>query len=289
VIDAARSGPGRMDRILTEVLDGLRRNLVAPVLAALEYQEPLTDQATGPRVWWCPTGPLAVLPLHAAAIDHVISSYTITLTALLNSRTRPPPTGLPRLLAVGMPDTPNQPSLPWVREELDRIDASIPIITRVEHPLASRRLVLDALGRHTWAHFAGHAGAYQDKPTDPAIVLSDGPLHVTQIATRQLRAAEFIYLSACRTFLGDGDLQDESIHLAAACQFAGYRHVVASLWPLGDQDAARYAEEVYRQLADTADDGRPDLGQAAMALHRATRRLRSKRPDLWAPYLHLGP
>ncbi|CAG8697403.1 9223_t:CDS:1, partial [Acaulospora colombiana] len=52
-----------------------------------------------PRIWWCATGPLAFLPIHAAGIydpgsvdsqisDYVISSYTPTLSALLESTHR---------------------------------------------------------------------------------------------------------------------------------------------------------------------------------------------------------
>ena len=49
-----------------------------------------------PRIWWCATGPLAFLLIHAAGIynkgktglnisDYVVSSYTPTLTALINA------------------------------------------------------------------------------------------------------------------------------------------------------------------------------------------------------------
>ena len=48
-----------------------------------------------PRIWWCATGPLAFLPIHAAGIynngmarydisDYAVSSYTPTLNALLS-------------------------------------------------------------------------------------------------------------------------------------------------------------------------------------------------------------
>jgi hypothetical protein len=82
-----------------------------------------------PRLWWCPTGPFAFLPLHAARIyskdimdcasDYVISSYTPTLTALLA-----PPTEVPtpfKFTAVIQPDAPNCSHLPSATAELDRI------------------------------------------------------------------------------------------------------------------------------------------------------------------------
>jgi len=50
-----------------------------------------------PRLWWCPTGPLTILPLHTAGrhrdhrsgqnvLDRVVSSYTPAPRELLESR-----------------------------------------------------------------------------------------------------------------------------------------------------------------------------------------------------------
>src|SRR5437660_1448375 len=75
-----------------------------------------------PRMWWCPTGPLTLLPLHAAGrhdvdgaavIDRVVSSYTPTVRALREARQPRPDTGAAAgdaVLMVAMPDTPGQPS-----------------------------------------------------------------------------------------------------------------------------------------------------------------------------------
>jgi CHAT domain-containing protein len=82
---------------------------------------------------------------------------------------------------------------------------------------------------------------------------------------------------------------DETIHLAAALQFAGYRHVIATAWSISDSSAPRVASATYTELAST---GSLDAGRAATAIHRAVEALRARapfRPDLWAPYLHIGP
>ncbi|MGW7788044.1 hypothetical protein, partial [Streptomyces tricolor] len=67
-----------------------------------------------PRLWWCPTGALALLPLHAAVLpctgdgppsppvyahDLVVSSYVPTLGSLLHARERPAPVAGRRSLA----------------------------------------------------------------------------------------------------------------------------------------------------------------------------------------------
>jgi CHAT domain-containing protein len=71
-------------------------------------------------------------------------------------------------------------------------------------------------------------------------------------------------------------------------QFLGYRHVIATLWSIADSAAPRIADTVYTALSQ---DGKPDPGRAAEALHHAIRDLRQANPAdpmLWAPYIHLG-
>jgi hypothetical protein len=87
---------------------------------------------TPPRVWWSLTGPLAFLPIHAAGlygenelsvrgsklIDYVVSSYSPTLTALidgLHPRAQPSP----KVLAVALP---LESQLPGVQKEIDSIE-----------------------------------------------------------------------------------------------------------------------------------------------------------------------
>ena len=144
VIDQANTLLGALDRTGDPATDWQTReddrhavfNVLAwswqaitePVLTALGHphtpQERIEDW---PRVWWCPTGPATVLPLHAAGrhprttaqytamgeaaaladsvAGRVISSYTPTLTSLTQARTRPAP-GRVRQLAVGVPRGP---------------------------------------------------------------------------------------------------------------------------------------------------------------------------------------
>jgi hypothetical protein len=81
-----------------DVLGWLWDAAAEPVLARLGHTGDRKSGDPWPRVWWCPTGPLSVLPIHAAGhhpryrttatrntdcvLDRVISSYTPTLTAL---------------------------------------------------------------------------------------------------------------------------------------------------------------------------------------------------------------
>jgi CHAT domain-containing protein len=112
------------------------------------------------------------------------------------------------------------------------------------------------------------------------------------LAHTRLSNAELAFLSACTTARTGTKLPDEPIHLAAACQLAGYRHVVASLWPISDADTARLTKRFYTTLHTIDPTATEATAQAAKALHDATRKLRSinrTRPYVWAPYTHTGP
>ncbi len=88
--------------------------------------------------------------------------------------------------------------------------------------------------------------------------------------------AQLAKLSACTTARpGLGQL-DEPVHLAAAALMAGYRHVIATLWPL--RDDAEPADLIYGDLT-RAPAPRLDRGHRG----RATTIYR------WANHTHHGP
>ncbi len=73
-------------------------------------------------------------------------------------------------------------------------------------------------------------------------------------------------------------LPDEAIHLAAALQFAGDRHVIATAWSIGDKQAPDVARDTYTALMA----GRAlDTSRAAAAIHGAAGALRAR-------YIHAG-
>ena len=130
-----------------------------------------------------------------------------------------------------------------------------------------------------------------------AFALHDGPLTVADLAAVHLDHADIAELSACQTATGDVRLLDEALHLAAAMQLLGYRHVIATLWSIADTNAPAMADAVYARLTatgqpDPAHVGPPVPTQAARAVHQAVALLREKYPGqplLCAPYIHIGP
>ncbi|MFB8037302.1 CHAT domain-containing protein [Streptomyces sp. NPDC056004] len=291
-----------------DVLGWLWDSIVGPILARLGHDARPRSGRTGaapPRLWWCPVGLLSMLPLHAAGhhprhgsatgsggawtADLVVSSYTPTLAALSRSRVRRSEPAVRRHLAIALPETPGLAALPAVADELDglrRYAANATEVVSLVGTAATRRAVLDELPHCDRIHFACHAAQDPSDPAASAFSLGDGPLSISDIADLDLAHAELAYLSACQTATGVPDLADEAIHLAAAMQLTGFRHIVATSWPVGDASAAVVSDHFYRELTSTDSGTEP-----AVALHRAVRALRDSDPTepvKWASYAHFG-
>ncbi|MGH3935076.1 MAG: CHAT domain-containing protein [Pseudonocardiaceae bacterium] len=133
-----------------------------------------------------------------------------------------------------------------------------------------------------------HGSQHFTDPTESAFWLTDGPLRISDLIEQpDPGPRELAFLSACPT--GSPGALDGAIHLAAAMQLLGYRHVIATLWSIYDSTAPAIADNVYATLTTT---GTPDANQAAHALHHAVTALRAEHPTeplAWAPYLHTGP
>ncbi|WP_326555141.1 CHAT domain-containing protein [Micromonospora sp. NBC_01813] len=300
-----------------DVLEWLWERVAEPVLTALG--QPAAGDEPLPRLWWCPTGPLALLPLHAAGrhsrtnarptppadlvLGRVVSSYTPTLAALLRTRRTTPaddtrratPRPPARLLAVGLERTPGQADLPAVRAELAELARLLPAAMshRLTGSAATRAGLLAQLPRHPMLHLACHAVQDRVDPGRSAIQLWDGEVTVAQLAGLPTADRELAYLSACETATGGQLLADEALHLAGAMLLLGYRDVIATSWTIHDTTAPLVAAAFYAHHLGAAGAGTApaEAVPAAVALHRAVAALRAQRPAdplCWAPYLHTG-
>ncbi|RVX42666.1 CHAT domain-containing protein [Nonomuraea polychroma] len=276
-----------------DLLAWLWETVTEPVLTELGYASPPGTGRPMPRVWWVATGELSLLPLHAAglpdgpsALDRVVSSYTPTIRALALARRRGSP-DVRTQLTVTMRRTDGLPNLPASRAETAHLLAGHPGAVSLEDGDATAAAVLDALPRAGWVHFASHAISHPERASKSGLHLHDRTLRVPEISRARREHGELAYLSACSTGQGSLFQADEAVHLASAFQLAGYRHVVATLWPVNDQVAAMAARRFYRLLGDS-----PTADGAAVALHDVTLRLRARfpgNPELWAPFVHSGP
>ncbi|KAJ7429460.1 CHAT domain-containing protein [Mycena galericulata] len=259
------------------------------------------------RIWWCPAGPLTFLPIHAAGLygkdevfgsklsDFVISSYTPSVAALLEGfRPHSKSKREAQLLAVAQPSASGQLYIPGTREEIDRIQflakEKLPVLRFDEHE-ATVASVQAGMKTSSWVHFACHGVQDASNPTESALLIAGRErLTLSSIINLSLPSADFAFLSACQTAMGDKKLQEESVHLAAGMLLAGYRGIVATMWSIMDTDAPRVAGNVYEHLFKTLP---PDPTRAAEALHFAIRKLREESGGQksffhWVPYIHVG-
>jgi hypothetical protein len=291
------------EQTLATVLAWLWDEIADPVLTRLELVSAPQPGQSWPRLWWCPTGLLTLLPLHAAGhynedgqasghtvLDRVVSSYTPTLRALLEAR-RPldSPPDDERILVVALAETPGVVPLADVTRERELLTSLFAgRHTMLEGEAATWEAVRNELPRHRWAHFSCHGGQDLADPSQGGLLLHDRLLSIADISTGQYRG-EFAFLSACMTATGGVNLPDEAITLAAALHYTGYRHVIGTLWSVYDQTAADVAEAVYHELTST---GQFEPARSAYALHDAIRGLRDSGHfplSAWVPFTHTGP
>ncbi|PVF92186.1 TPR-like protein [Serendipita vermifera] len=280
------------------VLAELWNKLVKPVLDALAFS-PYPDVL--PRIWWCATGPLAFLPIHAAGIygpdsgdsqisNYVISSYAPTLSTLLD----PPKSSVSSsfsLLSVIQPSAPGASSILNTKQELEYIRHHTTGRDHVvlEGAAGTKRRVTRGMEECNWLHLACHGIQVPDEPTKSALLLEDGHLTLEEIIRLDLPHAEFAFLSACQTTTGDENLSEEAVHIAGGMLLAGYRSVVATMWSIQDELAPMVTDEFYRHIMKEGE--RPNHRKAAEALHMSVQKLRQQ-PGVqltdWIPFVHLG-
>ncbi|MGW1637400.1 CHAT domain-containing protein [Streptomyces lavendulae] len=278
-----------------DALDDITRrlwdDLAAPVLQRLA---PL-----GPdRVHWVPSGPLCLLPLHAAGhhgaapatgttpdtvLDRVVSSYSATLRALARDLARPTEPVGPALLVA-----------PGTAGRMGPVTAPAPLFDephglRLPETQAVTDTVLAALPGRAVVHFACHGTSDATNPVTSALHLAGGDwLPFYSVARTDLGAARLAFLAACETALSGDRFADEALNMASAFQLAGFPHVIGTLWKVYGEATDSVARTVYAEIADGA--------TPALALHRAVIELRAAQADsgadlgplAWAPFLHLG-
>ncbi|KAF6759596.1 CHAT domain-containing protein [Ephemerocybe angulata] len=298
-----RSGKRHKDLPMHQVLRGLFEEVVKPVLDGLAFSK--VDRTTGkvpPRLWWCPTGPLSFLPLHAAGIyrgsnqesvfDYVMSSYTPSFTALTDrvKSSRLVDSKASGLFLTSQPSVPGACSIPGTTKER----GEGPQMEGDEMMVAE---CLEHMQRFSCIHLACHGEQNAAEPLRSRFLFHQGSLELGTILKSNLKHADLAFLSACQTSTGKETLSDEAVHLAAGMLAAGYRRVVGTMRSIGDEAAQDVAMMFYDYLfalqagtGGTAFDGT----HSAVALHHTTQQLRLSLDDseksllTWIPFVHFG-
>jgi hypothetical protein len=199
------------------------------------------------RVWWCPTGVLSSLPLHAAGTydglsqdyvgRYVISSYTPTISALHRLLEVTPgqsisPMDAKVLLVAQAMFTDHSPLLN-VHTEMDNVKAFVPL-ERIEYlndgKGASVNDALEGLKTAEVVHLACHGHQDQDNPLRSGFELKDGRLTLEQLMRVETPHAQLAYLSACESAGMDESRPDEGLNLVGTMIFVGFRSVIGTMW-----------------------------------------------------------
>jgi tetratricopeptide (TPR) repeat protein len=220
-------------------------------LAGLTYMRQKATGRSRPRLHLCANGDFVFLPLHAAGIysgprsdreccsDYFVSSYTPTISALLRARDQAP---LVRSADVDMllvgEDGPRRLGLSrlWnVQRELACVEsiATTKHFGRTVETIARGATVERVTKRiksASFVHLACHGLQHQTNALESGFYLNDDKLTISKLMELQLDRPWFAYLSACETAKGDAEQPDQVMHLAAAMLFAGFKHVVATMW-----------------------------------------------------------
>jgi CHAT domain-containing protein len=212
------------------------------------------QKATGrsrPRIHWCANGDFVFLPLHAAGIysgpqanreccsDYIVSSYTPTISALLRAQAQAPSVRSAdvNVLLVGE-DCARNPAMNklWnVHKELTCVE-SIATTKHFGHTVetiareATVERVTERIKSASFVHLACHGLQHRTNALESGFYLSDDKLTISKLMELELNRPWFAYLSACETAKGDAEQPDQVMHLAAAMLFAGFKHVVATMW-----------------------------------------------------------
>ncbi|TFK23358.1 hypothetical protein FA15DRAFT_705524 [Coprinopsis marcescibilis] len=318
----SRTGPH--GETLASILATLWIDVVKPILEALGFSHrksgnegrshctaPLSSSSELPRIWWCATGALAFLPLHAAGIydngdsdtifDYAVSSYTPTVTPLTsrvtNVRTSLDDTS--GLFMVSQPDTPGLSCIPATTEEVRVLQAQLASCgirkLMLEGSAATIEAGLREMENYNNIHFACHAIQDKDDPLHSGFHFHDGRVSLSTIVKKNLGNANLAFLSACQTSAGEEKLSEEAVHLAAGMLAAGYRGVVGTMWSISDKQAPEIARDFYEYLLAGGGAG-IDASRASHALYHAIQNLRRRSAHsnseysllTWVPYVHFG-
>ncbi|KAI0038458.1 hypothetical protein FA95DRAFT_1505664 [Auriscalpium vulgare] len=288
------------DKTIHAVLSHLWKYIVCHIFQKLNE----LGFAKNSRIWWCVSGKLCTLPIHASQPfkEHTdpeqrlsqkfIHSYTSTLGSLIRARE-----GIvvkergtaPKILGIATS------SLEKVYKEIEVMQDMGCDVQKLIGSEVTRSTMWDSLVKSLWIHFASHGHLDAEQPFKSSFELHDNArFTILDLLKANLPNAELAVLSACHTAAVDPDnTPDEGISLAAGMQFCGFRGVVGTLWAMDDHVGPVLAREFYKRMLHLENQNKPvDFKDAAKVLKAVTKEMRRneelKALHCWVPLVHIG-
>jgi CHAT domain-containing protein len=300
LVEDASSDRGRLDHLLGRLSEALLDPLLASGILDDCARLVIVPHAELHLV------PFAALPVSrsgangtARLIDRcevaVVPSASLLVVRDAERRGGPASRAEP-LLAIGGIAGGRGPSLPYSKDEVERIAAASGVLRPVTLLLGRRAEETawkEAAPRAGRIHIAAHGRAARGSPLFSSLEMlptpkDDGHLEVHEILGLRL-TADVAVLSGCETGQASGytaDLPpgDEIVGLSRAFLAAGVRTVIATLWPVADRAAADFMVEFHSNL--TAFDA---IGALARTQRRWARSSDHRaHPFYWASVVALG-
>ncbi len=103
----------------------------------------------------------------------------------------------------------------------------------------------------THLHNATHGQSRLDNPMESAIFLADGKLTLDRLMISRYPHLQEIFLAACETHLGNGNITDDILTIATGFMCAGASTVISTLWAVDDIATALFSIFYYQNCQDS--------------------------------------
>lgn len=281
----------RLSPRVGSALDRARARLDGRAIAQLGagLLTPLRRQiGTAATLILVPDGPLHLVPFDALPVPSgdttlpALERYTILTASTLGAALAGPGEVRAGAVVTVSGDATGVP-VPGLEQEVAAIQSAMAhrSVRTLDGAKATEHQVRISLRGAGILHLAAHARPNYHNPDLAEVRIAAGGGHDGRLQAHEIRTLPLtgmlVVLSACETATGRVVAGEGSLSLSRAFLQAGARHVIATLWPVGDATANLMAT-FYREL----DAGRPP----AAALREAKRAARAADvPALaWAPF-----
>lgn len=208
----------------------------------------------GTPVCWCAGGLVAMLPIGIVESPHgglVVDHHTLSLSPTLSlacwarSVATKRPLDLSNVWSLAAPS-------PSVHPKLEGAIVEASQFASIEHCFtgeqATHERALDALSSGSVVHFACHARTTARDPLASHLLLGhDTPLFAQELLEIN-SPARLVVLAACDTAAVRGSFVDEALGLATALHLSGVPMIVASLWPVPDEQTSTLMSDFAKRL-----------------------------------------